>query len=140
MHNIVLDNEGEGMNFMPIASIPEQAHTESNLVNKSGTAMHATRNAWEILFANEYVCDNIDRCYLLEKLVPCYMVSIQKSTLNSRMRRMLVDWMIDVSVECQFSKESYHLSVNILDRVLSQVLVLPNEFQKFGVTCLLIAS
>lgn len=122
---------------MPIASTPKQAQSESNLVNQND---RATWNAWEVLFANEYIFDNIDRCYLLEKVVPRYMASIQKSTLNSGMRRILVDWMIDVSIECQFSKESCHLSVHILDRVLSQVQVMPNEFQKFGATCLLIAS
>ncbi len=57
------------------------------------------------------------------------------------MRRMLVDWMMEVSEEFAFKRETFHLSVFFVDRYLSiQADFQLDSFQLLGTAALFSAS
>ncbi|EGT33603.1 hypothetical protein CAEBREN_16235 [Caenorhabditis brenneri] len=60
--------------------------------------------------------------------------------LNEEMRSILVDWFSDVVKEYGLQKETFHLAVNLVDRVLSSLEVEKAQFQLVGTTCLMIAA
>jgi G2/mitotic-specific cyclin-B, other len=68
-----------------------------------------------------------------------YMASEKQPELNSSMRAILVDWLVEVHMKFRLLPETLYLCVNILDRYLSREGVNRNRLQLVGVTALLIA-
>ena len=68
---------------------------------------------------------------------PDYM-SRQKD-INTTMRAILVDWLIDVHIRFKLVAETLFLTVNILDRYLQKVQVKRDTLQLIGVTAALIS-
>jgi cyclin B len=60
--------------------------------------------------------------------------------INSRMRAILVDWMVEVVWKYQLRSETLHISVNIMDRYLSKATVMRKHLQLVGVAAMFIAS
>ncbi|KAJ8770315.1 hypothetical protein K2173_014925 [Erythroxylum novogranatense] len=60
--------------------------------------------------------------------------------INEKMRAILVDWLIDVHQKFELSQETLFLTVNIIDRFLSQSTVPRRELQLLGMSATLIAS
>uniref|UniRef100_A0A7S0L6B3 Cyclin N-terminal domain-containing protein n=1 Tax=Coccolithus braarudii TaxID=221442 RepID=A0A7S0L6B3_9EUKA len=81
--------------------------------------------------------------YLRER-EQCYRVSPKfmqaQKDINSTMRGILIDWLVEVAEEYKLEAETLHLSVNYIDRFLSHVPVARSKLQLVGVTCMLIAS
>lgn len=71
-------------------------------------------------------------------------VSLQYMTLqhdiNSQMRTILIDWIVEVAQEYRLSDETLHLAVNYIDRFLSLVPVRRSKLQLVGITCAFLAS
>ena len=63
----------------------------------------------------------------------------RQPALNGMMRAILVDWLVEVHMKFRLMPETLYLTVNILDRYLSQVPVERQKLQLVGVTSLLIA-
>jgi len=62
-------------------------------------------------------------------------------SLNERMRSILLDWVMEVCREFEMQRETFHLTVNIIDRFLSCVSeVHKNRLQLVGVASLFVAS
>ncbi|KAL1110189.1 hypothetical protein AAG570_008266 [Ranatra chinensis] len=62
------------------------------------------------------------------------------TNVSSRMRAVLIDWLVEVQVQYKLMQETLHLSVGILDRFLQEVPRIQKEkFQLVGITCLFIA-
>ena len=59
--------------------------------------------------------------------------------LNSTMRSILIDWMVEVHMKFRLLPETLYLCINILDRYLSCVSVPRKRLQLVGVTSLLVA-
>lgn len=59
--------------------------------------------------------------------------------INSRMRSILVDWLVEVHMKFRLVPETLFLSVNIIDRYCSLVSVKRSKLQLVGVTALLVA-
>lgn len=59
--------------------------------------------------------------------------------LNSMMRSILVDWIIEVHMKFRLLPETLYLCINIIDRYLSHVEVPRKRLQLVGVTALLVA-
>jgi hypothetical protein len=76
-----------------------------------------------------------------QKLIPwCnYMVDRQRD-ITTNMRAILVDWLVEVSLEYHLQNETLYLSINFLDRFLCHEQVLRGKLQLVGITCLFIAS
>ena len=63
-----------------------------------------------------------------------------QADISSRMRAILVDWLIEVHLKFKLLPETLFLSVNIMDRYLIKEKIKREKFQLLGVTSLLIAS
>ncbi|KAJ4828251.1 hypothetical protein Tsubulata_012057 [Turnera subulata] len=68
-----------------------------------------------------------------------YMESLQRDITPS-MRGILIDWLVEVSEEYTLVPDTLYLTVNIIDRFLSQNYIEKQRLQLLGVTCMLIAS
>ncbi|KAH1212979.1 Cyclin-A2-2 [Glycine max] len=68
-----------------------------------------------------------------------YMDKLQQDITPS-MRGILIDWLVEVSEEYKLVPDTLYLTVNLIDRFLSQSLVQKQRLQLLGVTCMLIAS
>ncbi|KAL9330910.1 hypothetical protein ACSQ67_000520 [Phaseolus vulgaris] len=74
-----------------------------------------------------------------EKRLTDYMGELQKDITPS-MRAILIDWLVEVSEEYKLVPDTLYLTVNLIDRFLSQSLIQKQGLQLLGVTCMLIAS
>jgi len=61
-------------------------------------------------------------------------------SINSRMREILIDWLVDVHLHFKMVKETLYLCVNVIDRFLERETINHKELQLVGVTALLLAS
>jgi len=59
-----------------------------------------------------------------------------QTDVTSRMRRSLLDWMVDITRQLEFSLESWCLAVNYLDRFLGTQLLAKDCLQLAGLTAL----
>ncbi|KAG8388885.1 hypothetical protein BUALT_Bualt02G0171700 [Buddleja alternifolia] len=91
------------------------------------------------LAAVEYIEDMYNYYKLTEDegRVDDYMDS--QPEINSKMRGILVDWLIEVHKKFELTPESLYLTVNIVDRFLSMKTVPRRELQLVGISSMLIA-
>lgn len=65
----------------------------------------------------------------------------RQAYITPQMRSILCDWIMQISFQLGFKRETFHLSVTLLDVSLSKLPNLrANKLQLVGVTCLLIAA
>lgn len=67
------------------------------------------------------------------------MKNTQKD-LNSKMRAILIDWLICVQGKFELSSRTLFLAISILDRFLEKVPIARQQLQLVGICCCLIAS
>ena len=60
--------------------------------------------------------------------------------LNSNMRSILINWLIEVHRKFELMPETFYLTVNIIDRYLSMRIVSRRELQLVGISSMVIAS
>jgi cyclin A len=88
-----------------------------------------------------YVRDIYDHLGEIEqqhRIATQYMHS--QRDINSTMRGILIDWLVEVAEEYRLVPETLYLAVNYIDRFLQWVPVNRGKLQLVGVTCMLIAS
>ncbi|CAG7875806.1 unnamed protein product [Brassica rapa] len=68
-----------------------------------------------------------------------YMETVQKD-VNSSMRGILVDWLVEVSEEYRLVPETLYLTVNYIDRYLSGNVIRRHKLQLLGVACMMVAA
>ncbi|EOA40295.1 hypothetical protein CARUB_v10009020mg [Capsella rubella] len=68
-----------------------------------------------------------------------FMEKVQKD-VNSSMRGILVDWLVEVSEEYRLVPETLYLTVNYIDRYLSGNVISRQKLQLLGVACMMIAA
>ena len=62
-----------------------------------------------------------------------------QTDINSKMRAILIDWLIDVNLKFNFKPETLYITIQIIDSYLSLKKIKRCNFQLLGVTALLIA-
>lgn len=77
---------------------------------------------------------HLESCY---KIRPQYL---SETTLKSKMRTILIDWLIQVHHRFQLLQETLYLTIILLDRFLQSCTIPRAKLQLAGVTALLIAS
>jgi len=77
---------------------------------------------------------HLESCY---KIKPQYL---SDTTLKSKMRTILIDWLIQVHHRFQLLQETLYLTVILLDRFLQSCTIPRAKLQLAGVTAMLIAS
>jgi hypothetical protein len=62
--------------------------------------------------------------------------------LNEQMRKILVDWLVDVHRKFKLRPQTLFMAINIMDRYmeLTSDSISKSKYQLFGITCLFIAS
>jgi len=83
--------------------------------------------------------EDIMRSLREQEVAPVDFMVNQKD-INSRMRAVLVDWLIDVHRKFKLSRSTFFLGINMVDRYLATTSVKRNKLQLLGCTCLWIAS
>jgi len=78
--------------------------------------------------------------YLQEVEKPLPIGYLDSGSITSNMRKVLVDWLIQVQHHLKLTQESLYLCVNLLDTVLHERDVDPDKLQLVGITSLLIAT
>jgi len=64
---------------------------------------------------------------------------VAQKEINSKMRSILIDWLIDVHFKFGFTDETLFLTVSIIDRYISFSQITRANFQLLGITALMIA-
>jgi hypothetical protein len=70
---------------------------------------------------------------------PNYIREVQ-TQISPIMRATLIDWLNDVCTEFRLQTQSLYLAVNIVDRVLSKVMISRNKLQALGAVAMFISS
>ncbi|XP_057799552.1 cyclin-A2-1-like [Salvia miltiorrhiza] len=70
---------------------------------------------------------------------PDYMENLQRD-ITQRMRSILIDWLVEVTEEYGLVPDTLYLTVNLIDRFLSENYIDKKKLQLLGVTCMLISS
>ena len=68
-----------------------------------------------------------------------YFNTVQ-TEVRPHMRKIVSDWMLEVTEERQCQPEVFHLAINYLDRYLSQRNIKKAQFQLLASVCLFLAS
>jgi cyclin D2 len=63
-----------------------------------------------------------------------------QTEIKPHMRKIVVDWMLEVCQDQQCQPQVFHLSLNYMDRFLSKKNISKNSFQAMAAGCLLLAS
>jgi len=65
---------------------------------------------------------------------------VNQHEVNERMRKVLVDWLIEVHLNFKLLPETLFIAIKLIDKYTEREQVSRKEFQLLGVTCLLIAA
>ena len=91
------------------------------------------------LLEDQRVLTNVlARCWSQAR-TPAYFSTVQ-TMIKPHMRKIVVNWMLDVTEEQSCHPEVFALSVNYLDRVLSVLEIQKGQFQLLASVCIFIAS
>ena len=71
--------------------------------------------------------------------LPDYIEKVQKD-VNSNMRGILVDWLVEVAEEYKLLSDTLYLSISYIDRFLSANVLNRQKLQLLGVSSMLVAS
>ncbi|KXJ28471.1 G2/mitotic-specific cyclin-A [Exaiptasia diaphana] len=74
------------------------------------------------------------------KYMPKSKYMRKQADINSSMRAILVDWLVEVGEEYKLLPQTLYLTVNYIDRFLSMMSVLRGKLQLVGTACMLLAS
>lgn len=72
-------------------------------------------------------------------VIDYFQAGIQQQ-IKPHMRKIVTDWMLEVTEEEKCSLEVFSLAVNYLDRVLSKVSISKHQFQLLASVCIFLAS
>ncbi|XP_039003176.1 cyclin-A1-1-like [Hibiscus syriacus] len=89
-----------------------------------------------------YACDIYKHLRASElKKIPStdFMETIQKD-INSSMRAILIDWLVEVAEEYRLVPDTLYLAINYIDRYLSGNMMNRQQLQLLGVACMMIAA
>lgn len=65
---------------------------------------------------------------------------IRTLDIKPNMRKVLVDWLVEVKDEYELQDFTFYMAVNIMDRSLSKITISRTKLQLLGCACLFIAS
>jgi len=95
----------------------------------------------ELVNVDEYAEDileylkNQELCTMPEANYMAY-----QNEITNDMRRILIEWLIEVHGEYDLKSETLYLTINLIDRYLSKRIVPKSDFQLLGVTALWVAA
>jgi cyclin-A len=60
--------------------------------------------------------------------------------INEKMRTILIDWLVEVGEEYELDSQTFHKTVNLVDRCLATFKINRKQFQLLGCACMMIAA
>ncbi|KAM6585852.1 hypothetical protein CsatB_012854 [Cannabis sativa] len=85
------------------------------------------------------IYDNLRVSELSQRPCSNFMDTTQQD-ITRCMRGILVDWLVEVSVEYKLEPDTLYLTVYLIDRYLSENYIERQRLQLIGITCMLISS
>ncbi|KAL5206279.1 hypothetical protein ABZP36_034488 [Zizania latifolia] len=82
---------------------------------------------------------NLMASELIRRPISNYMEALQRD-ITKGMRGILIDWLVEVSEEYKLVPDTLYLTINLIDRFLSQHYIERQKLQLIGITSMLIAS
>ncbi|KFU87229.1 G2/mitotic-specific cyclin-B2, partial [Chaetura pelagica] len=89
---------------------------------------------------SDYVKDIYGYLRELELQQAVRLHHLDGKAINSRMRAILIDWIVDVHSRFQFFQETLYMCVAIMDRFVQSHRIHSTRYQLVGITSLLLAS
>lgn len=153
-----LPNVVANLSHQPLTDVPVETVTDSPMIVSSPTStdcvvidsddVYDTAEIADIehmtdvsIGASEYTHDiykYLRQAELKSRPKPGYMK--KQTDINSNMRSILIDWLVEVAEEYKLMEQTLYLTVNYIDRFLSCMSVLRGKLQLVGTACMLIAS
>ncbi|KAL3511823.1 hypothetical protein ACH5RR_024540 [Cinchona calisaya] len=93
-------------------------------------------------FCSQYASDiyrNLHVAEIIRRPDSRYTERVQQD-ITPTMRRILIDWLVEVCEEYKLVPDTLYLTVHLVDMFLSQKCILRQKLQLLGITCMLIAS
>jgi len=114
--------EGDSPAVSPLKALfaQETADRESVLVYQNSILEHVRARAAGYKLAKDYLSTQSD--------------------ITSKMRSILVDWLVDVSFKFRLAHHTLFQTVNTIDRFLAVKQISKNDLQLLGATCLMLQS
>ncbi|KAG5502881.1 hypothetical protein JKF63_04651 [Porcisia hertigi] len=117
---------------------------QTNLVHEiyhKTTVQSPRTQTHEPCFASEYGSEILNYFLEVERVVYTERKYMDRqSEITDRMRKILIDWLIDVTTEFKLHSETFFLAVDIIDRFLFLYSIPRTKLQLLGVTAVLIAA
>jgi len=153
--NCAIDSQHQ--HYIPKQMPPNQLHKKSKIHPQSThhpsqmqQHKHQQQQTWgpfivdddnELVNVDEYAEDileylkNQELCTMPEANYMAY-----QNEITNDMRRILIEWLIEVHGEYDLKPETLYLTINLIDRYLSKRIVPKSDFQLLGVTALWVAA
>jgi len=104
-----------------------------------GIAKHDKDDVENELMNAPYTTDMFQHLFAAETITMPKTYMSTQNDINSKMRAILIDWLVEVHMKFRLVPETLYLCVNIIDRYCGLVQVKRSKLQLVGVTALLIA-
>lgn len=148
-NNNILINQKLTTNFVDITQTKDELKSQSSMFNSS-----VNKNSLRIKKVIKPKRRNLNDLnqqynesrYLFEREIDLmsrknFEYMSNQGFIQPRMRKILFEWIIEVSSQLHFKRSTFHLAVALLDTFLSKYSNLEvNKLQLTGVTCLIIAA
>lgn len=96
-------------------------------------------NKENVLEVPEYISDIMQRLFDREVATRPHPYMSEQPSLNTNMRSILIDWLVEVHMKFRLEQCTLYLAVNIIDRYLERTVIERCRLQLVGVTAMLIA-
>jgi hypothetical protein len=129
----------------PVPGVTAKRPLPSHTTTTTGWAPNVTPQSIEesenIQLVSEYAAD-IHSFLLSEESIrlPSATYMEQQRDINSRMRAILIDWLVEVHSKYRLHDETLWLAAQVVDRYLQTSQVMRNRLQLVGVAAMLIAA
>ena len=135
-------NNNNAINLLNLENINNEKNNENSEILKPSLTYNKSNELNSFFVPIEYVNDIWDSFLEKEKYNNySYEDIIQKQTdIKEPMRCILIDWLISLQNKFFMKSKTLFLTVNLIDRYLSQKAIIRTRFQLLGVTALFIAS
>jgi len=156
VQNMNCSVDSQHQHYMQKQIQPSQAHKKSKIHQQPHhhpqiqQHKHQQQQTWgpfvveddnELVNVDQYAEDILDylKSQELNTMAEANYMAYQNEITND-MRRILIEWLIEVHGEYDLKPETLYLTINLIDRYLSKRIVPKSDFQLLGVTALWVAA
>ena len=141
--DIIIDDENEDKDNNSIINNDDEVFYEIKEENKNNRNKINVPDIYNKYPQNvdEYFDDIVSELKNKEeKYLPKENYMANQKDINHRMRAILIDWLIDVHIKYKMVPQTMYISVNLIDRFLSENKINRDKLQLVGVASMFISS